>query len=33
MDNAGMARTNHPVPPACGIFYYEIEIIGKAQKA
>ncbi|KAH9060799.1 SPRY-domain-containing protein [Lactarius vividus] len=32
-DNAGMVRTNHPIPPACGIYYYEIEILSKAQKA
>ncbi|KAI0271606.1 hypothetical protein BC834DRAFT_1025347 [Gloeopeniophorella convolvens] len=32
-ENAGLARTNHPIPPACGIFYYEIEILSKSQKA
>ncbi|KAH9994389.1 concanavalin A-like lectin/glucanase domain-containing protein [Russula vinacea] len=32
-DNAGMARTNHPIPPACGIYYYELEILSKAPKA
>jgi len=21
------ARANHPIPPACGVFYYEIEIL------
>ncbi|KAI0063120.1 SPRY-domain-containing protein [Artomyces pyxidatus] len=33
VDNAGMARTNHPIPPACGIYYYEIEVLSKGQKA
>jgi hypothetical protein len=28
-----MARTNHPIPPACGIYYYELEILSKAPKA
>ncbi|KAA1468420.1 SPRY-domain-containing protein [Dentipellis sp. KUC8613] len=28
-----MARTNHPIPPACGIYYYEVEILSKGQKA
>ncbi|KAH9982169.1 hypothetical protein BGW80DRAFT_1261937 [Lactifluus volemus] len=28
-----MVRTNYPIPPACGIYYYEIEITSKAQKA
>ncbi|KAI9512293.1 SPRY-domain-containing protein [Russula earlei] len=32
-DNAAMARTNHPIPPACGIYYYEIEILSKTPKA
>ncbi|KIJ68831.1 hypothetical protein HYDPIDRAFT_179848 [Hydnomerulius pinastri MD-312] len=27
------ARTAVPVPPACGIFYYEVEITGKASKS
>ena len=26
------ARTAVPVPPACGIYYFEVEIAGKAQK-
>ncbi|TDL28944.1 SPRY-domain-containing protein [Rickenella mellea] len=29
---AAAARTNHPIPPACGIFYYEVEILNKGQK-
>ena len=33
LDNAALARTNHPIPPACGIYYYEIELLGKSQKA
>ncbi|KAI0044359.1 SPRY-domain-containing protein [Auriscalpium vulgare] len=28
-----MARTNHPIPPACGIYYFEIEVLSKGQKA
>lgn len=26
------ARTNHAIPPACGVYYYEVEILGKGQK-
>ncbi|KAI1790513.1 SPRY-domain-containing protein [Ganoderma leucocontextum] len=26
------ARTNHPIPPACGIYYYEVEILHKCPK-
>lgn len=26
------ARTNHPVPPACGIYYYEVQIIHKCPQ-
>ncbi|KAI0638786.1 SPRY-domain-containing protein [Trametes polyzona] len=26
------ARANHPIPPACGIYYYEVEIVHKCQK-
>ena len=29
---AAAARTDHPIPPACGIFYYEVEIVSKGQK-
>jgi hypothetical protein len=29
---AAAARTVYPVPPACGIFYYEVEILSKGQK-
>ncbi|KAI0035256.1 hypothetical protein K488DRAFT_83219 [Vararia minispora EC-137] len=31
--DAGLARANHPIPPACGIYYYEVEILSKSQKA
>ncbi len=31
--DAAAARTLHPIPPACGIYYYEVEIMGKEQKA
>jgi Ran-binding protein 9/10 len=24
---AAAARTNHHVPPACGIYYYEVEVL------
>ncbi|GLB36579.1 putative protein with domain in SPla and the RYanodine receptor [Lyophyllum shimeji] len=30
--DAAAARTVHPIPPACGIYYYEVEIISKGQK-
>ncbi|KAG5646863.1 hypothetical protein DXG03_001939 [Asterophora parasitica] len=30
--DAAAARTDHPVPAACGIYYYEVEIISKGQK-
>lgn len=30
--DAAAARTDHPIPPACGIFYYEVEIVSKGQK-
>jgi len=31
--DAASARTTHSIPPACGIFYYEVEILGKEQKS
>ncbi|KAF8167856.1 hypothetical protein B0H34DRAFT_792533 [Crassisporium funariophilum] len=31
--DAASARTVHPIPPACGIYYFEIEIGGKEQKS
>uniref|UniRef100_D8QKH9 B30.2/SPRY domain-containing protein n=2 Tax=Schizophyllum commune (strain H4-8 / FGSC 9210) TaxID=578458 RepID=D8QKH9_SCHCM len=30
--DAAAARTNVPIPPACGIYYYEVTIISKGQK-
>lgn len=30
--DAAAARTNFPIPAACGIYYYEIEILNKGQK-
>lgn len=30
--DAAAARTTHPIPPACGIYYYEVEIISKGNK-
>ncbi|KIJ45239.1 hypothetical protein M422DRAFT_30095 [Sphaerobolus stellatus SS14] len=30
--DAAAARTNYPIPAACGIYYYEIEILNKGQK-
>ncbi|KXN89801.1 Ran-binding protein 10 [Leucoagaricus sp. SymC.cos] len=32
-DHAANARANHHVPPACGIFYYEVEVKSKEQKS
>jgi len=29
---AAAARANHSIPPACGIYYYEVEIVNKGQK-
>jgi len=29
---AAAARTDYPIPPACGIFYYEVKILSKGQK-
>ncbi|THH21022.1 hypothetical protein EW146_g483 [Bondarzewia mesenterica] len=31
-ENAALARANYPVPPASGIYYYEIEVLGKSQR-
>ncbi|KAF5375207.1 hypothetical protein D9758_000004 [Tetrapyrgos nigripes] len=31
--NAAAARTIQPIPPACGIYYYEVKIQSKGQKA
>ncbi|KIL70599.1 hypothetical protein M378DRAFT_183229 [Amanita muscaria Koide BX008] len=30
--DAAAARTSHPIPPACGIYYYEVSILSKGQK-
>lgn len=30
--DAAAARTIHPIPPACGIYYYEVDILCKGQK-
>lgn len=30
--DAAAARANYPVPPACGIYYYEVEILQKGNK-
>lgn len=29
---AAAARANHPIPPACGIYYYEVTITDKGVK-
>lgn len=29
---AAAARTDHPMPPQCGIYYYEVEIISKGKE-
>ena len=31
--DAAAACTVHPIPPACGVYYFEVEILGKEQKA
>ncbi|KDR85244.1 hypothetical protein GALMADRAFT_233989 [Galerina marginata CBS 339.88] len=31
--DAAAARANHPIPLACGIYYFEVEMLGKEQKA
>lgn len=30
--DAAAARTNFPIPPACGVYYYEIKILNKGVK-
>jgi hypothetical protein len=30
--DAAAARTAHCIPPACGIYFYEVEIVSKGQK-
>lgn len=30
--DSAAARANHPIPPACGIYYYEVEILQKGSK-
>ena len=30
--DAAAARANHSIPPPCGIYYYEVEIVNKGQK-
>lgn len=30
--DSAAARANHPIPPACGIYYYEVEILNKGGK-
>ncbi|KAI0960933.1 hypothetical protein AcV7_000172 [Taiwanofungus camphoratus] len=30
--DSAAARANHPIPPACGIYYYEVEILHRGQK-
>ncbi|KAI0791861.1 hypothetical protein C8Q75DRAFT_715439 [Abortiporus biennis] len=30
--DAAAARSNYPIPPACGIYYFEIEILQKGSK-
>ncbi|KAK7029698.1 hypothetical protein VNI00_014396 [Paramarasmius palmivorus] len=32
-DGAAAARSTEPIPPACGIYYYEVEIRSKGPKA
>ncbi|KZT68756.1 SPRY-domain-containing protein [Daedalea quercina L-15889] len=30
--DSAAARTNFPIPPACGIYYYEVEVMQRGQK-
>ncbi|KAF7319872.1 Ran-binding protein [Mycena kentingensis (nom. inval.)] len=30
--DAAATRTTHPMPPACGIYYYEVDILSKGNK-
>ncbi|EIN13456.1 SPRY-domain-containing protein [Punctularia strigosozonata HHB-11173 SS5] len=30
--DAAAARTNHPIPAACGVYYFEVEIVSKGAK-
>ncbi|KZW01983.1 SPRY-domain-containing protein [Exidia glandulosa HHB12029] len=32
VDEAAAARANHPIPPACGIYYYEVEILNRGRQ-
>jgi hypothetical protein len=32
-DTAAAARTIFPIPPACGIYYYEVEITSKTNSS
>ncbi|KAF5392559.1 hypothetical protein D9757_002118 [Collybiopsis confluens] len=32
-DTAAATRSVHPIPPACGVYYYEVQIHSKDQKA
>ncbi|EFA75244.1 hypothetical protein PPL_11319 [Heterostelium album PN500] len=29
--DAGLVRANHPIPPACGIYYFEVKVISKGK--
>ena len=29
--DAASIRANHPIPPACGVFYYEVKIVSKGR--
>ncbi|PCH33036.1 SPRY-domain-containing protein [Wolfiporia cocos MD-104 SS10] len=30
--DAAAARANHPIPPACGVYYFEVEILSSGSK-
>lgn len=30
-NDAASVRTAHPIPPACGIYYFEVKIISKGK--
>jgi len=29
--DAASIRTNYPIPPSCGIYYFEVKIISKGR--
>lgn len=31
-DEAAAARTNNSIPPICGVYYYEVEVLDRGNK-